>query len=913
MKRTERQRFGKAFVVLFLVVTTMLCSFFSFTANAGWQDFSTPLLTLEAEEGHLAGQAALRGEKVGNMGQWGNNPEGSVTFKNLNLKQDGEYVLKIHYMSGSDDRYFLVTAAGVETNLPCPNTGSFDKVGTVLLTVTLEAGGDLKIGSDYYAPDLDKVEIFEKDAFVFPERSYVNAENVTIENRLLLDTKNGVFSLLDGEKTVLKNAHGEAFVNGATLSTDDFKKHDYKQNCDGCYTFTHTEHPAFGGSMVQTFTLKEGYILVDLMVIAESGQTLSTNYMSPVSVYTEGISMENGVFLQIPFDNDKWVEPRFIAQSELGFETTSYEVAAFYDSKTSKGFVFGSVRHDTWKTGIDIYTENGTFKGLNVFGGVSDFQTRDKAPHGFISGGSAVAPTVFVGYYGDYKAGLTAYGKANTDLVPAKQSVKDVPFGFNSWGSMGTSVNYSKMVAVSTYIKNNLQQSWQSDGAAVYVNIDSYWDYLVKNDYDQEMTLDEALASYVAICRENGQKAGIYFTPFATWLGDENALKSTKMEGSDYTFYDAALRLQDGSLYGNSLAGGFALDPTHPGTIARIEDRFNYFKDLGFEYVKLDFLTHGALEGAHYDKSVSTGLQAYNSGMKRIHELAGDELFINLSIAPIFPYQYADGRRISCDAFSSKDSTMHVLSYLSACFFEKELYAYPDPDHILVLGESEGVARMRVTSGAISGTSFLIGDDLSKVAIASDDYQRLLDMYCNKDVISVIKMGAAFTPLDAGADKRCANIYYHVENGKLYLAVFNFDGWSSTLDLDLSTLLPALSEGFEGKELWTGSNLSCENGNLSYDLPEEDAVLFELTVKGGGAVDPTPDPSTSEDPSKEPTPTPEVSGDPTASAPTSADGEDEGKDGLSSVVVGAIVCGVAAVIVVAVIAVVIVVLKKKKK
>ena len=56
MKRTERQRFGKAFVVLFLVVTTMLCSFFSFTANAGWQDFSTPLLSLEAEEGQLAGQ-----------------------------------------------------------------------------------------------------------------------------------------------------------------------------------------------------------------------------------------------------------------------------------------------------------------------------------------------------------------------------------------------------------------------------------------------------------------------------------------------------------------------------------------------------------------------------------------------------------------------------------------------------------------------------------------------------------------------------------------------------------------------------------------------------------------------------------------------------------------------------------------
>lgn len=909
MKKTERQGLKKAFAVFFPVMLIMLSSLLMFTANAGWQDFATPLLTLEAEDGVLAGNADVRGQKVGNLGQWGNNPEGSVTFKNIDIKESGEYILKVHYMSGSDDRYYILSAAGLDTTLPCPNTGSFDSVGSVLVTIMLEAGADLKIGSDWYAPDLDKVEIFEKDAFVFPEKNYANPENVTLKELLVIDTNNGVYSLLHKGEAVLKNAHGEALIDDKMISTDEFKAHNYKENCDGCITVTHTEHPTFKGSMIETFTFKDGYVLVDLMVLAENGKTISSNYISPMSVYKDGTSLEKGVFLQIPFDNDKWVEPKFIAQSDLGIETTSYEVGAYYSEKTGSGFVLGSVRHDVWKTGIDIYTEDGSFMGLNVFGGASDYQTRDKVPHGTLSGESIVSPTIFLGFFDDYRDGLTAYGKANTEIAPPKPSVKDVPFGYNSWGSMGTSVNYSSMVAVSTYIKNHLQESWQSDDAAVYVNIDSYWDYLVRNDYDLDMTLDEALASFVAICRENGQKAGIYFTPFATWLPNEEQLKENTMEGSSYTYYDAALRLPNGALYGNSLAGGFALDPTHPGTIKRIEDRFNYFIDLGFEYVKLDFLTHGALEGDHYDKSVSTGLEAYNGAMKKILELSSDKLFVNLSIAPIFPYQYADGRRISCDAFGSMDNTKHVLSYLSACFFEKEFYAYPDPDHIIVLGESEGVARMRVTSGAISGTSFLIGDDLSRIALASADHERILAMYGNKDVISVIKLGAAFKPLNAGADKRCADMYYHISAGKLYLAFFNFDPSDNTMELDLAPFNSEFSKGFSGKELWSGAVVSGDGSTFTFDLAGEDAAIFELTLKDGNHVAPP----TPEDPSSPVTPeNPSVS---VPSAPTSDPSKDSdiGKeeDGISPAMLAGVIVGF--VVAVGAFATVAIVLKKRKK
>ncbi|MBQ8911503.1 MAG: hypothetical protein IJY89_02920, partial [Clostridia bacterium] len=182
---------AKAAIVLVLVGVTMLCSFFSFSSMAGWQDFATPLLSLEAEQATVGPHADVRGQKVGNMGQWSGKEEGYVLFENLDLQADGEYLVRVHYMSGSDDRYYILAAAGTETKLPCPNTGSFDTVGSVIIPLQLEAGGTLRVGSDYYAPDLDKVEIFEKDALIFPERSYVDGENVTLKDRLVLDTKNG--------------------------------------------------------------------------------------------------------------------------------------------------------------------------------------------------------------------------------------------------------------------------------------------------------------------------------------------------------------------------------------------------------------------------------------------------------------------------------------------------------------------------------------------------------------------------------------------------------------------------------------------------------------------------------------------------------------------------------------------------
>ena len=199
--------------------------------------------------------------------------------------------------------------------------------------------------------------------------------------------------------------------------------------------------------------------------------------------------------------------------------------------------------------------------------------------------------------------------------------------------------------------------------------------------------MHDALVSFVEHCHKNGQRAGIYYTPFACWHNTEEDMKRSKIYDTGYTYYDAALRSTDGTRLYGKLDGGTPLDPTHPATRYIIKKMFTDFVDMGFEYVKLDFMGHGALEGQFYDKSISTGLEAYNSGMKYILDVIGDRMFINLSIAPLFPYQYSDGRRISCDAWANIWDIEHVLSYATFGFFEKEIYNYPDPRSPCCMGQ----------------------------------------------------------------------------------------------------------------------------------------------------------------------------------------------------------------------------------
>ena len=134
----------------------------------------------------------------------------------------------------------------------------------------------------------------------------------------------------------------------------------------------------------------------------------------------------------------------------------------------------------------------------------------------------------------------------------------------------------------------------------------------------------------------------------------------------------------------------------------------------------------------------------------------------------------------------------------------------------------------------ISGTSFIIGDNLSAIRKGSEDHKRILKMYGNKDIIAVAKLGAMFKPVSVFRDDG-VQMYVHSEGGCTYLAVFNFGEYADcdytidTSDLELV------------KELWSGKEFAVTEGKLSFSIGENDAVIFKIQSK----TQPTPTPDES--------------------------------------------------------------------
>src|SRR5260370_35175802 len=105
----------------------------------------------------------------------------------------------------------------------------------------------------------------------------------------------------------------------------------------------------------------------------------------------------------------------------------------------------------------------------------------------------------------------------------------------------------------------------------------------------------------------------MYGMSFVDW-GSAQQGSNYFMTGSGaYKWSDAYLRTASGNV--QTIDGGIAIDPTHPGFKQMAGYYLSYFKSRGFDYLKLAFLTHGALEGGHYDTNATPGIQDDNHAM----------------------------------------------------------------------------------------------------------------------------------------------------------------------------------------------------------------------------------------------------------------------------------------------------------
>jgi alpha-galactosidase len=565
-------------------------------------------------------------------------------------------------------------------------------------------------------------------------------------------------------------------------------------------------------TLVQSFYQYTGkdYLLTDFTLEAASGNVAS-NYMAPVNIndMTQALGNGDNRALFVPFDNDKWI--RFQSHP-LDFTTlTSYEATAVFNGKTRKGLVVGSVEHDFWKSAVIMNkADNGNAYTLTCYGGAADSTTRDLLPHGAQEGHVIRSPKVMLGVFNDWRAGMDAYGAANATIAPPRPWKKAMPFGWNSWGVLQFKINYEKALEVSDFFHENLQQHnfVNSDGEVV-IGLDSGWDSFT----------EEQLKDFVKHCKANGQMAGIYWTPFTDW--GKNPDRNIK-EAPEYKFKDVYL-------YANGqpqdLDGAYAIDPTHPAIEERMKKVSDLFHRCGFQYVKVDFMAHGAINADKWhNPQVKSGIAAYNYGMQLLDKYFGD-MYINLSIAPIFPAQYAQSRRIACDAWNKIKDTEYTLNAVSYGWWINNIYRFNDADHVVLQEASEGENRARVTSAVVTGL-FIAGDDFSKGG--SEEGKVKAKQFLTNAEVNAAAMGRSFRPVEGTGVRSEDQFMFTDANGDTYYAVFNYTENTRSIQLPLERLGLDRNKHYSVRDLWSHADIDAAQ---TISIPAKDVRFLKIANK----------------------------------------------------------------------------------
>lgn len=560
--------------------------------------------------------------------------------------------------------------------------------------------------------------------------------------------------------------------------------------------------------------------------------------------------------LDVPFDNDSWtgvVERRWPNAAGI-----SYELSAIYDNNTFNGIVIGSVQHDFWKTGISYWTgsQPGLLDSFTVYGGVATPDnpalpaayggqdgTHDHMLHGTSTGTTVSSPLVFIDGGADVRSALQDYGEVNARINGRLNWKGYAPFYWNSFGVEGV-LGYTKVMMPPGVGKI-------SDFIHSLDNFNHYAPPVLSIDsYDQSIYTTDLLASLGRYGKKHHQDIGFYFTPFTIWTW-KNTVDQTNVPGTNYTLKEVMLKDANGQpiAYKDGDWGAFPLDPTHPATRQLIIGQLQKAKAIGATFVKIDFLTGGALESAtRYDRSVRSGIQAYNYGMRMLKHLMdsilGPDIFITQAISPLFPSQYAHARFNSTDVYShlrddepgfphwgSTEASLATGSHMG--WVQGTLLPYTNLDVTIMKSFeknpdlSEREIKVRLYALMVMGSILGDGSDYRQ-PLAAERAKKFLD---NKNVCEFFSRPKAFTPIRwADGDSLDQQLAFFLKKPAL-AAVFNFNLHQPyTQEFKLKDL--GLSPGsYKLRDFLTGQEIGAiapEATNFYLSAPPGDATLIKI-------------------------------------------------------------------------------------
>ncbi len=654
----------------------------------------------------------------------------------------------------------------------------------------------------------------------------MSPQNITIpygsSGNIQYDLKSGSFQVLQLGNIIFSNAYFQAKNNGSFLLFREYKTRTFTKKIIrdnfGSGTKNVIEYKSAGlptlKHIIYTYHDKN-YFLIELIL---EGKNVRSNYLAPFVSDFKNIDSGAQRSLFVPFDNDAWI--RYDAKAfKEGVENVSSEVGAIYNETSQQAIIVGSIEHQVWKSAIKTKAERSHNK-LIAFSGYTDKEvTRDQQEHGYLQGDEIRSSKFLIGYFSDWRFAMEEYAKANriAERPFVFNWTNATPVGWNSWGVVQQNINYSNATNVVNFFADSLKGF--RNGNDFYVDLDSYWDSMIKGGYEGDFSELKNFADY---CLKKGLQPGVYWAPFTDWGFKSGGER--RAEGSSHTFREMWTKVKDGY---HDFDGARALDPTHPGTQERIKLVIGKLKECGFKMIKIDFLGHASIEAdSFYDKNVHTGMQAYKVGMEYLLKQLDDKMLIYAAISPTMASgRYVHIRRIACDAFKAINETEYTLNSLNYGWWQTYLYNYVDADHVVLGTQTLGENRARTLSAVITGT-FITGDDFS---VSGPWTSRARELFQNTELLKLVAKGTSFRPLNGDSGKSASEIFWKSVDGFLYLALFNYSDSEKSVRVDLTKAGLAAESEYSGSDIFSGNQYKV-GMNQESRIPAKDAVMLKIKL-----------------------------------------------------------------------------------
>jgi alpha-galactosidase len=322
---------------------------------------------------------------------------------------------------------------------------------------------------------------------------------------------------------------------------------------------------------------------------------------------------------------------------------------------------------------------------------------------------------------------------------------------------------------------------------------------------------------------EKGLKAGLWLAPFL--IGEKSQL------WKDHP--DWAVQYKPGTpiiAMLNWEQRCYALDLTRPDVIEWLGTVFRtIFDDWGYEYVKIDFIYAGAVDGIRYDPNV-TRAQAYRRGIEAVREAAGDRFILGCG-QPIGPsVGIVNGARIGPDVApfwhpqvrSDDRDDMSVVSTLNALrnvlsrwWMHGSLWLN-DPDCLMVRNTETALSldEVRTLAAVIALSGGMVLD--------SDNLARLTGERREIITASLPVYGKSAVPIDLFTSDGMPRLFELDCAAHRVLAVFNWH------DAPTEISVPPPRTATHVFDVWSQSYLGVSNDELNVSLPAHGCALLGL-------------------------------------------------------------------------------------